>query len=187
MSEALDIQVNTDGHEAPSFSLKNRLMRVLWNVVYVLAYRPSPRPMHAWRAGILRLFGAKVGRAVHPYPKAKIWAPWNLVLEDESCLGEEVTCYSIAKITLKKRCIVSQGAHLCTGTHDYADPNFQLIAAPITIGERAWVCTEAFVGPGVSVGDDCVLGARSVAMKDLPAGMVCAGQPAKPLKPRYPA
>jgi putative colanic acid biosynthesis acetyltransferase WcaF len=90
----------------------------------------------------------------------------------------------MGRIVLGERCVVSQGAHLCAGTHDYEAPNFQLVTAPITIGARAWVCTEAFVGPGVTVGEGAVIGARAVATKDMPAWTVCAGNPCRPLKPR---
>ncbi len=180
-----EIVAGADGHTSPSYGLSNRLRRVAWHLVYLLLFRPTPRPLHAWRAVILRAFGAQLGHRVHVYPRVKIWAPWNLELHDESCLGDEVNCYSMAKITLGRRAIVSQGAHLCTGTHDYADPNFQLYALPIVIGERAWVCTEAFIGPGVTIGDRSVVGARAVVIKDMPEGMVCAGHPARPIKPRY--
>jgi len=167
-----------------SFTTANRLRRVLWHIVYVLLFRPTPRPMHAWRSAILRIFGAKIGKHVHVYPKVKIWAPWNLVIEDYVGVGSETNLYSMATIHLKERCIISQGAHLCAGTHDYEDPEFPLYALPITVGVKAWVCTEAFVGPGVTIGDGAVIGARAVATKDMPEWTVCAGNPCKPLKPR---
>jgi putative colanic acid biosynthesis acetyltransferase WcaF len=184
-AEAYGIKASTDGHTAASFPVSHRLRRVVWNLVYTIFFRTSPRPLHAWRATLLRSFGASVGKGVHVYPKAIIWAPWNLDLAEDCAIADGVNCYSMAKITVGKRAIVSQGAHLCTGTHDYSDPNFQLLAFPITIGEYAWICTEAFIGPGVTVGNGTVVGARSVAVKSLPDGMVCAGQPCKPIKPRY--
>jgi putative colanic acid biosynthesis acetyltransferase WcaF len=140
--------------------------------------------MHAWRNMILRAFGARVSPSCHVYPHARIWAPWNLIMEDEACLADDVICYSMAEITIGKRVVVSQGVHLCAGTHDYEDPNFQLIASPITIGDRAWLCAECFIGPGVTIGEGAVIGARSVVVRDMPSWQVCAGNPCKPLKPR---
>ena len=151
---------------------------------YVLVFRLTPRPLHGLRAALLRAFGARLGKACHVYPRARIWAPWNLVMDDHACLADDVNCYTMARITIGKNAIVSQGAHLCTGTHDFEDPNFQLYAKPITIGARAWVCTEAFVGPGVHVGEGAVLGARAVATRDLPAWTVCAGNPCRPIRKR---
>ncbi|MCT0200798.1 putative colanic acid biosynthesis acetyltransferase [Synechococcus sp. CS-1325] len=107
-------------------------------------------------------------------------------MADYSTLGRRVIVYSMAPICLGVRAVVSQGVHLCTGSHDHQSENFQLYAQPITIGADAWICAEAFLGPGVSIGDGSVIGARAVATRDQPAWMVCAGNPCRPLKPRIP-
>lgn len=172
--------------EGASFSRRNRLARVIWQTVWLLLFRPSPPPMHAWRCWLLRRFGTRIGRHCHVYPDVVIWAPWNLVLHDYACLGPRVICYSMDTITLGSRAVVSQGAHLCTGSHDYESHNFQLFARPITIGADVWVCAEVFVGPGVSVAAGAVIGARAVVTRDQPAWMVCAGNPCHPIKPRKP-
>ena len=80
--------------------------------------------------------------------------------------------------------MVSQGVHLCTGSHDYESEDFQLFARPISIGTDAWVCAEAFVAPGVSIAEGTVIGARAVVIRDQPAWSVCAGNPCLPIKPR---
>jgi len=178
------IHVGVDPAREPSFSLKNRLARALWGVVWMLLVRPSPRPLHRWRAMILRLFGARLGRNVHVYPAVRIWAPWNLCIGDDVGIGNAATLYSMAAITIGTRAVISQGAHLCTGTHDFEDPHFQLRARPITIGAHAWVCAEAFIGPGVQVGDGAVVGARAVATRNVPAWTVVAGNPATFIKER---
>lgn len=175
-----------DPYTQPSFSLKNRLGRQVWDIVYTLFFRTSPRPLHAWRSFLLRCFGAKIGKDCHVYPKAKIWAPWNLVMEDHAGMADDVNCYSMAVISLGKKVVVSQGTYLCTGSHDYEDPNFQLYAKPIYIGDNAWLCAESFICPGVTIGEGSVIGARSVVTKDMPAWTVCAGNPCKPIKPRIP-
>ena len=175
---------DTDPFTKPSFSVGNRLRRVVWNVAYTFLFRPSPRPCHAWRTFLLRAFGAAIGKQCHVYPKVKIWAPWNLVMDDCAGMADDVTCYSMATVTLGKKVVVSQGAHLCTGTHDYESSSFQLYAQPIVVGDNAWLCAECFIGPGVTIGEGAVIGARSVVTKDMPTWMVCAGQPCKPLKNR---
>ncbi len=173
-----------DPYHQSCFSLQNRLLRLLWGIVWLFAFRPSPRPFHSWRAFLLRCFGADLGHACHVYPSAKIWAPWNLEMDDESSLGDNVNCYSMGKVSLGARAIVSQGTHLCTGTHDYQSKDFRLYTKPITIGAGAWVCAEAFIHPGVNIGEGCVIGARSVVSKDMPEWMVCSGHPCRPCKPR---
>lgn len=176
--------MKTDAYTGPSFSLGNRLARAAWSLVRATLFRWSPRPFHAWRAFLLRCFGARLGRGCHIYPRAIIWAPWNLECGDEVGVADGVTLYTQAKITLGRRAVISQGSHLCTGTHDYESPRFELVAYPITVGPLAWVCAEAFVGPGVVIGEGAVIGARSVVLKDLPPWQVCAGHPCVPRKPR---
>lgn len=180
----MSILKGVDTFTGASFSWANRLGRVLWMVVYLLLFRPSPRPLHVWRSWLLRCFGASLGRGCHVYPSARIWAPWNLRMHDFSGLGDGAFCYCIAPVEIGARSVISQGAVLCTGTHDYSDSSFQLQARPIVIGSHAWVAAEAFVCPGVTIGDGAVIGARSVVTKDMPAWTVCMGHPCRPVKPR---
>jgi putative colanic acid biosynthesis acetyltransferase WcaF len=170
--------------DGPSFSRRNRLARLAWQIVWLLLFRPTPPPLHAWRCCLLRCFGARIGSYCHVYSNVEIWAPWNLQMASYSCLGRRVICYSIATVALGERAVVSQGVHLCTGSHDYDADNFQLFARPILIGSHAWICAESFLAPGVSKGDGAVIGARSVVTCDQPKWMVCAGNPCRPLKPR---
>ena len=175
---------NQDTFTEPSFSLMNRISRVLWQVVSVLFFRYSPNPMHGYRSFILRLFGAKVGRGVHIYPKVKIWAPWNLILKDECGVANGVILYSQGQIIIGRRVVISQGSHLVTGTHDYNHPGFPLITKPILINDHAWIAAETFVHPGITIGEGCVIGARSVVTKNMPAWMICGGHPCKAIKER---
>lgn len=140
--------------------------------------------MHFWRSALLRVFGAKIGRGVHVYPNVRIWAPWNLEIADGAGVGDGAILYSQGPIRLGKWCVISQGAHLCTGTHDFNALGFPLIVKPITVGDSCWVAAEAFVHPGVTLGEGTVVGARSVVTKDLPAWTICSGFPAEVLKPR---
>jgi putative colanic acid biosynthesis acetyltransferase WcaF len=175
---------NTDTLTGPSFSLQNRLKRVLWEVTAFCLFRYSPRPFHAWRRFLLRCFGAKVGKGVHVYPGVKIWAPWNLDLADQCGIANGVNLYAQDKILVGRRTVISQGTYICTGTHDYTKAGFPLITRPIVIKNDAWISAEAFIHPGVTINEGAVIGARSVVHKDMPAWMVCAGFPCKPLKPR---
>lgn len=176
---------NQDTVKGASFSLKNRLARVLWGFIAFICFRYTPKPLHTWRAFILRIFGAKVGKGVHVYPKVKIWAPWNLVLNDECGIANGVTLYAQGKISIGKRAVISQGAHLVAGTHDYTKLGFPLFTKPITIRDYVWVAADCFIHPGVELGTGCVIGARAVVSKNMPPWMVCAGHPCKPIKERF--
>jgi putative colanic acid biosynthesis acetyltransferase WcaF len=163
---------------------KSRVFRALWHVVWLLLFRPSPVPLHAWRRFLLRCFGARIGKGAHAYPSVKVWAPWNLTMGEHSGMGHYVDCYCVDRIELGAFAAVSQYSFLCTATHDYEDPGFGLRSARICIGARAWVAADVFVGPGVSLGQGAVALARSVVLKDVPAWTVVAGSPARFVKPR---
>lgn len=176
--------INEDTYVGPSFSWRNRLGRALWQLAWWSLCRWTPAPFHRWRNVILALFGARLGKGTHIYPGARIWAPWNLVCGREVGVANGATLYNQASITLGTRSVISQGANLCTGSHDYGSPGFELFARPITIGDHAWLAAECFIHPGVTIGEGAVIGARSVVTEDMPAWTVCAGHPCKPLKPR---
>jgi putative colanic acid biosynthesis acetyltransferase WcaF len=165
-------------------SLSNKLVRALWSIIWLFLFRPTPRSMHFWRCFLLKLFGAKLGIGVHPYPTAKIWAPWNLEMGDRSCLSEYVDCYCVDRIRIGRDSTVSQYSFLCTASHDYTDPAMPLITAPITIGEKVWVTADVFVAPGITIGEGAVVLARSSVFSDVEPWTVVAGNPAHHVKPR---
>lgn len=165
-------------------SLRNRLRRLAWGVAWLLLYRPTPVIWHGWRTRVLRAFGARIDGRVYPYPDVAIWAPWNLHMAPESCLGPRVVCYNVAHVRLGHEVTVSQGSHLCTASHDFDDPGFPLTGAPITLENRVWVAADAFIGPGVTVGNRAVILARCVVVRDVPPGAVMGGNPARHLRDR---
>ena len=175
---------NIDPYLAPAFPLRNRLLRAAWGIFYVALFRTSPRPLHWWRAFLLRCFGAKLGAHTHICPKARIWAPWNLVCADQATIADEAIVYNPERIELGSHAIVSQQAYLCGATHDYEDPGFPLVALPISIGSYAWICARATVQPGVSVGEGAVLGLGAQATRNLEPWTVYAGVPARRVKAR---
>ena len=133
---------------------------------------------------MLRCFGAKVGHSVHVYPTATIYFPWNLEAGDEAAIGERALIYNLGRVTLGARVTVSHGAHICAGTHDHTKPDFPLLRPPIIIGPEAWICADAFVGPGVTIGEGAIVGARAVAMKDVRPWSIVIGNPAREIKRR---
>lgn len=166
-------------------SSANKLRRALWMLAWALLYRPSPTVLHGWRRAILRMFGAQVARRAHPYPAARIWAPWNLVMEEGACLANHSDCYNVAPVYLGRYAVISQKAYLCTASHAMDRAGFDLMTAPINIHSRAWVAAAAYVGPGVTMHEGAVAGACAVVTKDVPAGDIVAGNPARSVAQRY--
>ncbi|MFO0874005.1 MAG: WcaF family extracellular polysaccharide biosynthesis acetyltransferase [Phycisphaerales bacterium] len=170
--------------EASPWTFREKVGRAIWMLVGRPIFRMSFHNWYPFRASLLRLFGAKVGSGVALRPSVNIEVPWMLDLDDDATVGDHAILYSLGRIKIGKRAIISQYAHLCAGTHDYTDHTFRLIRTPITIGDDVWIGADAFVGPGVTIGSLSVLGARSSTYKDLPQQHVCVGNPAKPIKRR---
>lgn len=163
----------------PTYSVRHRFERLIWGAIWLLLCAWTPAPLHRWRIWVLNLFGAKVDTSAHVYGSARIWHPKNLRMAAHSCLGPGVICYCMATVELGQGAIVSQGAHLCAGTHNIDHPDFLLETRPIFIGSEAWVAAEAFIGPGVTIGERAVVGARAVIFRDAEPNGVYIGNPAK--------
>ena len=183
-AEHIPAETAADPYLRPSFSVSNRARRLLWYTCRALLYRPSPPPMHAWRAFLLRCFGATMGPNCHFYPNSLVWAPWNLVCADAVTAAEDARIYNPAPMRLGSHAILSQHAFLCGATHDYDDARFPLLAYEMEVGAYAWVCARASVAPGVSVGEGAVLALGSVATRDLEPWGIYAGIPAVKVKER---
>lgn len=156
----------------------------LWWIVEAALFHTSPQVFYGWRRFLLRAFGAKVGRGVRIRPSASITYPWKLSIGDWSWIGDHATLYTLGEISIGENAVVSQHVYLCAASHDYTRPTFDLCVKPIRIEPEAWLASQVFVGPGVTIGHGAVIGACSVVLKDVPAGMVCAGNPLRILKPR---
>ena len=183
-AEHISAETAADPYLRPAFSFGNRLRRLVWNICWMLLYRLSPKPLHAWRSFLLRLFGARMGRGCHFYPGSKVWAPWNLVCADQVTAADGAEIYNPAPVTLGSHVILSQDAYVCGATHDYNDPAFPLLAYAMSFGAYAWVCARASVAPGVNLGEGAVLGLGSVATRDLDPWAVYAGVPAVKVRDR---
>lgn len=165
------------------YSLKHQFLRLLW-IFGKLIFRLSPRPFFGLRRGILRLFGATVGNHVNIYSSTIIYFPWNLTIGDFSAVGENALIYNLGVIEIGQNVTISHLAQICAGSHDYSDPTLPLLKPKITIEDNVWICTQAFIGPGVRVNEGAVIGACAVLTKDAEAWMVFGGNPARLIKKR---
>jgi putative colanic acid biosynthesis acetyltransferase WcaF len=134
----------------------------------------------------LRAFGSTIGDEAHIYPTVKIAMPWNLEVGSQAAIGDRTIIYNLGAVQIGSAATVSQGVHLCGGSHDYRLAHMPLIKSQILIGSCAWLCADAFIGPGVSVGDYAIVGARAVVMKNVPNWSIVAGNPAVVIKRRPP-
>jgi putative colanic acid biosynthesis acetyltransferase WcaF len=152
---------------------------MVWLMVYAVLFRPTPKPLNAWRLLLLRCFGTKITGRPFVSQSAIIKFPWLLTLEDRSALAPCAEVYNLGPVTLKARCVVSQYAYLCAGTHDFDDPVQPLIVGPIVVGEDSFLGAKALVLPGVVVGAGAIVAAGAVLTKDAPPRTVWGGNPAR--------
>lgn len=171
----LDIAAN---RAARKYSRREQCLRIAWTFGRWLVHL-SPHPCHGWRRAVLRVFGAKVGRQARIAASAHIFMPWNVEIGEWAAIGPDVLVYSLGKVRIGRRATVSYRSHICAGSHDFTDPTIPLTKPPVTICDDAWVGTEAFIGPGVTLGAGAMVAARAVVVKDVDPRTIVGGHPAK--------
>jgi putative colanic acid biosynthesis acetyltransferase WcaF len=157
---------------------------LLWWLIQSIFFPLSLHNAHGFRCWLLRRFGATIGTGVVIRPTARFTYPWKVTIGDYSWIGDDVVFYSLESIKVGSQSVISQKCYLCTGSHDFQDKAFNLIVNPITIGNGVWVATDCFIAPGVNIGANAVIGARSSVFSDITAAMVAWGTPCKPHYPR---
>jgi putative colanic acid biosynthesis acetyltransferase WcaF len=156
----------------------------LWWIVQASLFACSPQFAYKWRNFLLRIFGAKIGVGVIIRPNVRITYPWKLTIGDYAWIGDNAELYTLGEIKIGKNAVISQKSYLCTGSHDFQSEAFDIYQKPIVVEDEAWVAADVYIAPGLTIGKGAVIGARSSVFSDMPAGMICLGSPAKPVKPR---
>ncbi len=168
-----------------SLSRRNQIYRFIWSIVWAILARPLPRSVgNGWKLFLLRLFGAKVHRKAIVYSSARIYMPLNLEMDAYSCIAPEVDCYNVDKVKIGANSTISQKTYLCAASHDITKSNFPLTTSPVIIEDQVWVAADAFIGPGVTIRQGSVVGARACVFKDVDSWTVVGGNPAIFIKKR---
>lgn len=170
-----------DRYSSP-WTISTRIKIGIWSFVRIFFFRPTVKKAYRYRLFLLKMFGAKITGTPFVDASAVIKMPWNLTMEDLSCIGAKTEIYNLGQVILKSKVVVAQQAYLCGGTHDFNDPEFPLITGEIEIGENTFIGARAFIMPGVHIGANSVIGACSVVAKDMPDNTICMGNPCKPVK-----
>lgn len=156
----------------------------LWWLVQSCLFATSPQFMYSWRCFLLRAFGAKIGQGVIIRSSVRVTYPWKLTIADHVWIGDNVDLYTLSEITIGVHAVISQRSYLCTGSHDPASRTFRIYAKPIVVKEGAWVAFDVFVGPGVTIGRNALIGARSSIFSNAEPDFVYTGSPARKIKKR---
>ena len=151
----------------------------LWWLIEGFIFPLTPHNCNKIRCNLLRLFGAKIGKGIIIRHSVRVLYPWKLEIGDFSWIGDRVFLYNLDNIKIGTHTIISQKSYLCTGSHDINDPQFSLITAPIQIGNGVWIATDCFISPGVKIGANTVIGARSSVFSNIQGEQVAWGTPCK--------
>jgi putative colanic acid biosynthesis acetyltransferase WcaF len=168
----------------PNFRGRSAFAVQLWWLVQATFFAWSPQFLYGWRRFLLRLFGARIGQKVLIRPSVRITYPWKLTIGDYAWIGDDVELYTLGEIKIGAHSVISQRCYLCTGSHDYSRPTFDIYVQPIHIADQVWLASDVFVAPGVEIGEGAVVGVRSTILHNLPGGMICYGNPAQSVRPR---
>ena len=157
---------------------RGRVWRAAWYFTSLLIFENGWLPSSRVKNFLLRRFGARIGNGVVIKPHVRIKFPWRLVVGDHCWIGQDVWIDNLATTHLENNICISQGAYLCTGSHDHRSSEFDLITRPIQIADGAWIGARAIVLPGVTIGSEAVIAAGAVVNRDVEASVLAAGNPA---------
>ena len=152
------------------FRGRSGLTVLLWQTVQQTLFAWSPQPAYGWRRWLLRLFGAQVGKGVLVRPTTRVTYPWKVKLGNYCWIGDHAEIYSLGAITIGDNAVISQRSYICAATHDYKDITFPLVANPVVIEREAWIATDCFIAPGVTIGAGTIVAARSTVLQSVPRG-----------------
>jgi putative colanic acid biosynthesis acetyltransferase WcaF len=180
------VGMHVSAEELPQspWSLRTRIAMALWGFCWMLFCAWTPKPLNRWRLFWLDVFGARIHGTPFVHQRARIQIPWNLTLHDRSCLGDRANLYSLGPIEIGAHAVIAQEAYLCTGSHEFDQPGLPLITAEIRIGQGAFIGARAFVLPGVTIGENAIVGACSVVTTEVLPFTVNAGNPCRLLRHR---
>jgi putative colanic acid biosynthesis acetyltransferase WcaF len=166
------------------YTIRYYIRRFAWQFVQATLIRHSPRRADKWRRFWLRAFGAEIHHTSITKASTKILLPWDFKMGRHSCMADGVETWGPGPVTIGDHTIISRDVLLCAGTHDYTKANLPLVVQPIVVGSGVWIGAQAWVSGNVTLGDNCLIGARAVVTKSVPANMIAAGNPAKVIKER---
>lgn len=162
----------------------NKLKLHLWKFIDQYVFKQSPNCLSKFRVFLLRRFGARIGIGCYISPRVTITRPWDFELGNVSSIDAD--CVIIPPVRIGDYVSIGNGCMLCAGGHDVRSRGFERTPKTIIVGDGCFLGAGSFVGGGVSIGTFSVLGARSVAYKDIPENCIAIGSPANVFSERIP-
>ena len=159
--------------------------KLLWYFTNMFFFKPMLPFPSSFKVKLLKLFGAKAGKGVVIKPNVNIKYPWFLEIGEDCWIGEGVWIDNLATVKIGSNVVLSQGAYLLTGSHDYKKESFDLVLDEIILEDGVWIGAKAVVCPGVICKSHSVLSVGSTATRDLEAYGIYQGNPAEMKRKRF--
>lgn len=167
-----------------SFRGRSKVTVQLWWIVQSTLFSLSPQVFYGWRRFLLNSFGAKIGKGTRIRSTTKITYPWKVEIGSNTWIGDDCVLYSLGEIKIGSNVAVAHKVYFNTGGHDYEKITFDIFSKPLVVEDECWITNDVYIAPGVTIGKGTIIGARSTVLKSMPAGKICVGSPAKPIKDR---
>lgn len=163
----------------PEIAAASRIKIVLWYGLSWLVFESGLMPLSRIKCRLLRAFGATIGAGLVMKPNVRVKFPWKLTVGNNCWIGQDVWIDNLAEVTLGDDVCLSQGAYLCTGSHDIRKESFDLITRPVRVERGAWIGAKAILLPGTTIGAGTVVAAGSVVRGAIGEDALIAGNPAE--------
>jgi acetyltransferase-like isoleucine patch superfamily enzyme len=141
-------------------------------------------PCHCYRRFFYRLFGMRIGRGSTLHMHARFYNPSNIVIGQDSIIGEGAILDGRDKLTIGNHVDIASDVMIYNSEHDIRDPNFCAISAPVIIHDFVFIGPRAIILPGVTIKKGAVIGAGAVVTKDVEEFSIVGGVPAREIGKR---
>lgn len=136
-------------------------------------------PSKRFRNYMLRKMGMTFQGDARIYAGFHIRNPRGIVLGNGVSIGPKVLLDGRKGLTIEEGAVIGYGAIIWTLNHDYNDIHFCGKGAPVTIGRRAWICSNSIILPGITIGEGAVVASGAVVTHDVEPYTIVGGIPAK--------
>jgi putative colanic acid biosynthesis acetyltransferase WcaF len=177
-------QVNNAVYKTTIVVGASRAKQILWYLTNIVFFKNPFNVFSGIKTGLLKAFGARLGKGTNIKPSVNIKFPWKLTIGDHCWIGENVWIDNLSDLQIGNNVTISQGAFLLTGTHDHTKETFDFISSPIILEDGVWIGAKAIVFGGVTCKSHSILGMNSIAEKNLEPYTIYKGNPAVPVKAR---
>lgn len=161
-----------------------RIKTVLLEFAVMKLHCVGKVPSHHYRRFFYRMFGMRIGRGSAIHMNLRLYNPCNIQIGEDSIIGEDAVLDGRAKLMIGNHVDIASEVMIYNAEHDVRDPNFRAICAPVIIEDYVFIGPRAIILPGVTIKKGAVVGAGAVVTKDVEAGIIVGGVPAKQIGER---